>query len=345
MGAGYDTAHDAPAHPDTPDAEGAGIFMLDLETGESIWRAGRDNGAELQRNEMTRSIPSQIRVIDMNGDGYADRMYAADMGGQIWRFDITNGEIPSKLVAGGVIAQFGAEGTASPGAAETRRFYATPDVSMFKDNRLDRRFLAVNIGSGYRAHPLDNSATDRFYSLRDSDVFEALTQAEYDSYPIAYDGDLIEVAGQLGTVIPNYGRGWQLTLPGTEKILSTARTFNDSVYFVSFEPRTNSADPCQAGLSLNRLYRVNVENGDPVVAFEANATPSPEEIDDARVSKLEQGGIAPQPVFLFPGPWDPDNCQGEECTPRPVACVGVECFDPDYPNRPVRTLWTQDGIE
>ena len=161
--------------------------------------------------------------------------------------------------------------------------------------------------------PLDNSAADRFYSLRDPDVFEALTQAEYDNYPVARDGDLVEVAGQVGTVIPHYGRGWQLTLPGTEKVLSTARTFNDTVYFVTFEPRTNSADPCQAGLSLNRLYRVDVANGDPVVAFEANATPSPEEIDDARVSKLEQGGIAPQPVFLFPGPWDPDGCQGEEC--------------------------------
>ena len=345
MGAGYDTVHDAPAHPSTPDVEGAGIFMLDLETGESVWRVGRDTGAELQRSEMTRAIPSQVRVIDMSGDGYADRMYAADMGGQIWRFDIKNGEVPTNLVAGGVIAQFGAEGTNSPSAKDTRRFYTTPDISMFKDDRLDRRFLAINIGSGYRAHPLDNSATDRFYSLRDPDVFVPLSQADYDNYPVARDGDLVEVAGQVGTVIPHYGRGWQLTLPGTEKVLSTARTFNDTVYFVTFEPRTNSTDPCQAGLSLNRLYRVDVANGDPVVAFEANATPSAEEIDEARVSKLEQGGIAPQPVFLFPGPADPNGCQGEECTPRPVACVGVECFDPDYPNRPVRTLWTQDGIE
>ena len=345
VGGGYDTAHDAPAHPSSPDVEGAGIFMLDLETGEAIWRAGRDLDADLRVSGMTRAIPSQIRVLDMSGDGLADRMYASDLGGQIWRFDITNGEIPTKLVAGGVIAQFGAEGVSSPSAAETRRFYTTPDVSMFKDSRLDKRFLAISIGTGYRAHPLDNDAADRFYSLRDADVFEALTQAQYDSYPIAKDGDLVEVAGQIGTVIPQYGRGWQLTLPGTEKVLATARTFNDIVYFVTFEPRVDSEDPCQAGLSLNRLYRVDVLNGDPVVAFEANTTPTAEEIDDARVSKLEQGGIAPQPVFLFPGPVDPNNCQGEECTPRPVACVGVECFDPDYANRPVRTLWTQDGVE
>jgi len=345
MGAGYDTAHDAPAHPTAPDVEGAGIFMLDLETGEPIWRAGRDSGADLTASRMTRAIPTAVRVIDMSGDGFADRMYASDMGGQVWRFDITNGKSPDKLVAGGVIAQFGAEGLGSPSAADTRRFYATPDVAMFKDKKQNRHYLAVNIGSGYRAHPLDNSAADRFYSYRDSNVFNHLTQAEYDGYRIATDDDMAEVSGQIGTVIPAGGDGWKLTLPATEKVLSTARTFDDTVYFVSFEARTNSSDPCQAGLSLNRLYRVKVDNGDPPFELESSVPLDEETINEARVSRLEQGGIAPQPVFLFPAHWDPDNCKGEECRPRPVACIGVECFDPNFTNQPVRTLWTQDGIQ
>ena len=345
LGAGYDTVHDAGAHPVVPDVEGAGIFMLDLETGEPLWRAGRDSSADLTLSGMTRAIPSQVRVIDLNGDGLADRMYASDLGGQIWRFDILNGELPSTLVSGGIIAQFGAEGMSSPGPADTRRFYTTPDVAMFKDNRLNRYFLAVNIGSGYRAHPLDNSAADRFYSYRDPHVFNALTQAQYDSFPIAKDDDLIEVSGKIDTVIPADGRGWRLTLPASEKVLSTARTFDNTVYFVTFEPRSSATDPCQAGLSLNRLYRVDVANGDPIASFDSTVVPDEQAINDARVSKLEQGGIAPQPVFLFPGASDPDNCQGEECRPNPIACVGVECFDPNFANRPVRTLWTQDGIE
>ena len=47
-GAGYDTAHDSVAAPVSDDGEGAGIFMLDLRTGNTIWRAGRDNAANLQ---------------------------------------------------------------------------------------------------------------------------------------------------------------------------------------------------------------------------------------------------------------------------------------------------------
>jgi type IV pilus assembly protein PilY1 len=344
LGAGYDTSHDSPAQPSQPDVEGAGIFMLDLESGEPLWRAGRDSGADLVLDKMTRSIPSRIRVIDFNGDGFADRMYASDLGGQIWRFDITNGQTPDKLVAGGVIARLGAEGIASPSAAQTRRFYTSPDVAMFVDKNLNRRMLALSIGSGYRAHPLDISAADRFYSLRDADVFNKLTQAQYDAYPIITDGDLPDVSGTMGTVIAADGRGWKLILPPSEKVLSDSRTFDDSIYFVTMEPRTSVTDPCQAGLSTNRLYRVSVQNGDPVWQVDSQVPTDPEAIDAARVMELQQGGIAPVPVFLFPTKYDP-NCTGSDCRPEPIACVGVECFDPDYNNYPVRTLWTQDGIE
>lgn len=344
LGAGYDTSHDSPALPSAPDVEGAGIFMLDLESGEQLWRAGRDDAASLVLDDMTRAIPSRVRVIDFNGDGFADRMYASDLGGQIWRFDITNGETPDKLVAGGVIARLGAEGLASPTAADTRRFYTTPDIAMFVDKNQNRRMLAISIGSGYRAHPLDTSAADRFYSLRDPDVFNSLTQAKYNAYPIITDGDLVDVTGTIGTVIPAGGDGWKLVLPSGEKVLSDSRTFDDSVYFVTMEPRTSVTDPCQAGLSTNRLYRVSVDNGDPVWQRDEQVPQDPEEIDAARVMELQQGGIAPVPVFLFPTKYDPD-CTGSECRPEPIACVGVECFDPNFPNYPIRTLWTQDGID
>ena len=343
VGAGYDTTHDQAANPSTPDADGAGIFMLDLETGAELWRAGADAGADLRLSSMTRSIPSAVRVIDMTGDGYADRMYAADLGGQVWRFDLYGGQSPSNLVTGGVIARLGAEGTGASGAADTRRFFAAPDVSLFTDHDQSRRYLAVSIGSGYRAHPLDESAADRFYSIRDPDVFNSLTQSDYNSYPVIYDTDLVNITGQFGATLNTNDRGWKFVLPPGEKILAEARTFNDTVYFVSFEPQAVSSDPCQAGLSLNRLYRVNVANGDPVVNLDTLDPNDPDAIDDERETELKQGGIAVRPMFLFPSPLDPD-CQGTECAPEPIACVGVECFSPEYENNAVRTVWTQDGI-
>jgi type IV pilus assembly protein PilY1 len=341
IGGGYDTVHDTGEHPANPDAVGAGIHILDLMTGNRLWRAGPDIGADLALSSMTRAIPNRVRVIDFSGDGFADRMYAADLGGQILRFDILNGEQPDALVTGGVIAQIGAEGLGAPTAADTRRFYNSPDIAVFTDNVQQRRYVSINIGSGYRAHPFDLSAVDRFYSIRDKDVFNRLDQAAYDSYPIITEADLVEVSGDKGAVITSSDRGWKFTLPANQKILAESLTFDDEVLFVAFSPEANAAQTCAAGSGTNFLYRVSITNGDPIVPNLESLTP--DQADDARRETLQQGGIAPSPTILFPSP-DP-SCTGDDCTPPPIGCVGVECFDPGFENNPVRTLWTQDGIQ
>ena len=346
VGGGYDPVHDTIAHPTTPDGSGTGIYMMDLESGEVLWRAGPDNGAQLTSSDMTRAFPSQIRVIDLNGDGLANRMYAVDISGQVWRFDIFHGNDPdgigpgNELVTGGVIAQLGAEGNTPVTNADTRRFYNAPDVSLFNDPAQSRRFLAISLGSGYRAHPLDNTNDDRFYSVRDRDVFNSLTQNEYNTYTIIKEGSLVEISGQAGVTIGQNQDGWKFTLPPTEKILTSSVTFNNQVFFVSFSPDNAAAATCAAGRGRNVLYRVAVTNGDPIADLD-NLAPGSE--DAARQTALAQGGIAPAPRFLFPSADDP-NCTGEACSPPPIGCVGVECFNPDFDNNPVRTLWTQDGI-
>ncbi|MCH7831111.1 MAG: PQQ-binding-like beta-propeller repeat protein [Proteobacteria bacterium] len=342
IGAGYDTAHDSQSEPTLDDSEGAGIFMLDLETGATIWRAGRDSQADLQLADMARSFPTQIKVIDVNGDGFSDRMYAADVGGQLWRFDIFSGEPAASLVTGGVIARFGFHGTATPATEGPRRIYNSPDVAVFTDTLQNRRFISVSVGTGYRAHPLNTSAVDGFYSLRDPDVFNQLSQAEYDAYIVATDADMIEVSGQIGTVIGPGDRGWKFTMPADQMVLSNSTTFNNSLFFVGFSPAATATIDCDPTLGRNFLYQVNIVNGDPVVSNLSALAPG--DSDAARMKTLAQGGIAPSPTILFPSSDDP-NCNGPYCAPPPLGCVGVECFDPGFENNPVRTLWTQDGIE
>lgn len=343
LGGGYDTIHDTATYPSTTDdSVGNSIHILDLVTGAELWRASNDGTSDLTVAGMTRSIPSQVRVVDMTGDGLADRMYAADLGGQLLRFDIKNGQAPASLATGGVIAQLGAEGQAVQDFAVTRRFFTTPDVSLFQDRNSNKRFISLSIGSGYRAHPLDESAEDRFYSVRDPDVFNQLTQADYNSYDIVQDSDLVEVSGSVRTVIDPAKRGWKFSLPSNQKVLSDSVTFNDTVTFVGFSPEANNSDGCAPSLGKNFRYTVKVENGDPAV--NNLDTLDPADADDERMEELAQGGIAPTPTILFPSPDDP-SCTGTDCAPPPIGCVGVECFDPGFANAPVRTLWTQDGIQ
>ncbi|MGI9270292.1 MAG: pilus assembly protein [Woeseiaceae bacterium] len=346
IGGGYDTVHDTAAHPATADLVGAGIHILDLESGIRLWRAGMDSGADLRLDEpgreMDRAIPTQVRTIDLSGDGLADRMYATDMGGQIWRFDITNRNDPSTLVAGGVIAQLGAEGlSGTPTQADTRRFYNAPDVSLVTDDIQQRKYVAVSVGSGYRAHPFDLSASDRFFSIRDENVFNQVDQNTYDTQAITTVADLVEVSGQTQTVITKNDKGWMFTLPPNEKVLAESLTFSDEIFFVAFTPDSAAAATCSAGRGTNFLYRMSAINGDPIVPNIDTLNPL---VSDAeRRTTLQQGGIAPSPTVIFPSP--DDNCTGDDCNQPPLGCVGVECFDPGFDPFPVRTLWTQDGIE
>jgi len=344
MGGGYDGVNDTAAFNPNPDGVGAGVHVLDLMTGQTLWRAGHSStSADLQLDTMTRAIPTRIKVIDINGDGFADRMYSADMGGQILRFDIANGNPAASLVAGGVIAQLGGEGSGgTPSAANTRRFYNSPDVAVFNDERQNRRFVSVSVGSGYRAHPLDLSAQDKFYSLRDPDIFNSLSQTDYDNYTPITEADLVDVTGRVNANITETDAGWRLTLPDNQMVLADSVTFNNEVFFVSFSPDSTGAAACNVGQGTNFLWRISILNGDPILEDFGNIPVGGE--DEARRTQLAQGGIAPSPQFLFPSPDDP-NCTGADCAPPPIGCIGVECFDPGFQNNPVRTLWTQDGIE
>jgi type IV pilus assembly protein PilY1 len=312
-----------------------------MVSGATLWRGGRDAGATRQFTDMTRAFPTQVRVLDMNGDSFADRMYAADISGQIWRFDIKANQTPADTVNGGVIARLGAEGLANPTAADTRRFYNTPDVSVFRDPITGTRVMSLAIGSGYRASPFDVTATDRFYSIRDKSVFGQLEQPAYDGYTVITEGDLVEVSGSVKKVVGSSDKGWKFTLPPNEKVVSNSITFKNEIIFVSLDPRSVSGAACGAGQGTNYRYRVSVINGDPIVNNLDSITPGLE--DEARRERLPQGGILPPPTVIFPSP--DANCTGPACNPPPLVCIGVLCDDP-YPSRPPkRTLWTEDGIE
>ena len=89
-------------------AGGNRLFMMDAATGKLLWTAGDQSRADRALPRMTHAVAARVAAIDTDGDGFADRMYAADVGGRIWRFDIWNGRGPGDLVTGGVLASLGA---------------------------------------------------------------------------------------------------------------------------------------------------------------------------------------------------------------------------------------------
>jgi type IV pilus assembly protein PilY1 len=283
----------------TADGVGTGLYMVDALYGSVLWSAGPStSSANLKLARMDHSIPSDLTVMDLDGDGYADRIYVGDMAAQLWRFDIYNGNSASGLVTGGVIASLGTHDDTLHSSAATRRFYSAPDVSAIRKKGISP-FFNIAIGSGYRGHPLDISVQDRFYSIRDYNAFTKLTQTAYNTpvTPIIHDSDATLIDITTGTpVVPSGAEGWKLTLNQPsgwvgEKVLATSTTFNGQILFTTYTPgAAQSANPCTPGVGTNRLYDVGVFDGSAQIPN--------------RYVDLNQGGIAPPVSFLFPAPDD-----------------------------------------
>lgn len=330
FGGGYDDGQDTRGyHADTV---GNGVYMVDLLTGTPIWSAGPPNaGHDLELSAMQNSIPAPVTVLDVNGDGLADRMYVGDMGGRLWRFDINNGQSATGLVSGGVLATLGAADLAGTPAAEARRFYNAPDVVLTTTGK--RQFLAVNIGSGYRGHPLDTDVEDSFFSVRDFNVFGSIATDQYPA-PVSAN-QLVDITNQPGAALQPDDKGWRLRMVqgSGEKILSGSSTLLGSTFFSSFTP-TDAGDLCVAAGGVNRLYIVNVLNGQPLENLDGTGDDTNLSATD-RFLVLKQTGIAPAPNFFVPV---------EQEGPAMV-CVGAECTT--LPNGqdlrlPRRNFWFQD---
>ena len=320
---GYDAAQDN-KEIKSADSQGRAIYIVNATTGALIWSGGGSSSVgsfDKTFADMNYSIPSNIRAIDVNGDGVTDQFYVGDMGGQLWRFDINNGtNQASKLVSGAVIADI--SGTT---AADNRRFYYAPDISVITKG--PSRYLSIAIATGYRAHPLDLDITDRIYMFKDIYVASPPDDLNGDGNPDYVkitESDLFDTTDNTigegsateraaAQINLDKAKGWLITLPNKgEKSLSASMTFGNELFFTTYEP-TASAVGCVINAGTPRLYRINKEDGRPVVNY--NEVGGDDEADltaDDRAVMLLTPAIPPTPQRL--------RIDGKD-----VICVGTEC--------------------
>jgi type IV pilus assembly protein PilY1 len=355
FGGGYDYTQETQTYATDP--TGNRIFMVDASTGRRLWYAGGGFDAETPPDpapdlplikagrSMDNAIPGRITVLDHNGDGFADRMYAGDMGGRIWRLDILNGAEPSLLVRGGIFAALG-NGSVSGGTALTnRRFYNAPDVALVR-SRGEPSYYNIAIGSGYRGHPLNRTTVERFYSLRDMDPFSVPTQDTYDTRAFIVDDDtLFDVSlDPAGSTVNSESKGWKYTLKRNgdgEKVLAEATTVDGVILFPTYEPvDPNAENPC-APTSINRVYALTAFAGKPAINFNTVGTANqPLNNADVFTNLGQQGIVGAINVALLRG-----NDDTGGTAPRTVCLAGVEvlsrCVDI---GGTVRTYWQRNDV-
>jgi hypothetical protein len=364
FGGGYDPDQDV-AIPQAyvDDDVGTGIYMLDAFTGELLWRAGPDSGAELQLSEMTAAIPADLTALELTNDGFVDLVYVGDLQGRVWRLDFdSNASTVKAMVTGGVFADLGGSGVAG-----ARRFFTSPDVSSVILN--GQSYFNVAIGSGNREMPLSDSCSaeniankyggvaadceetdDRFYSLRD---FNKLVPYDWSDAEVITESDLTDVTPTAGAdgqysqaAVPAGSVGWLLRLDTFtgEKAISSSATFDNTIFFPTFIPLKRSEDTdndaCTDALGYNNLYKVSVFDASPSKYLSDTAHTT---VAGGLAVRLEQFGIAPSTVFLFPGADGDEN--NDQTRPPPICLIGVESCGKFAAFEPKRTYWRHRGAE
>ncbi|OED43026.1 hypothetical protein AB833_04820 [Chromatiales bacterium (ex Bugula neritina AB1)] len=299
FGGGYDPMQDF-ATIRSEDTIGNSIYIVNAKTGDLIWNAEKST-----YGEMKYSIPSDPRVIDIDGDGFVDQIYIGDMGGQIWRFDIEKSATANSSVikSGGVLANLAGDST-----ADNRRFFYPPDISLIADGT--SVFMSLAIGSGNRANPLGEQINDRFYMIKQNSIYSAPegygiavekedgnNTSEEVTYRAIEESDLFDTTDNtIGSSDPDIAeqaalslaskKGWLYRFETAgEKVLAHSITLDNKIFFSTYLPDTEHTDVCTPALGSGRAYSVSIYNNQP--------------FGESRWTELTRPAIPPPPAAIF----------------------------------------------
>lgn len=223
MGAGYDASAEdvTPAGTTTM---GNAVLVLNALTGNKIAQFNTD-----------RSVPADVTVVDSDADGYIDRAYALDLGGNIYRIDFETSTSSD-------VSQWGIYKLAALKGTGTRKFFYAPDVLIFKN------LAVVQAGSGDREKPLDTTSTDAFFTVFD----KTMTKGTVSGFTPLVPSNL----GLVGTTDSKSNGCFINMNTAGEKIINAPLTFLGTTYFGTNRPTPSKGGTCSPNLGEAKSYAV-----------------------------------------------------------------------------------------
>jgi type IV pilus assembly protein PilY1 len=365
FGAGYDpSAEDQ--WPQGMASMGRGVYIVDAHTGALLWMTGSAQPANypttnappfVQVSGMTYPIAADTAIIDRNGDGYIDRIYAADTGGNVWRINIDPTLDPVDWTGNVYKVASLRTASAASGSNNYRKFLYQMDV-VFGDS-----YDSLLIGSGNRERPFDMSTEDRFYMLKDSSEINAtpttITEDTANNILCDVTDNVVPIdvscaadstdAGCLARATANAcladagNKGWFFRLCSGEKVVNTALTLAGAVTFGTNVPYGSSCLPapavnqCTPNTGEGRLYMVDLKTGAPM----SNADGLSSFTGADRYVKVG-GGFPPSATQIVTKVCDPS---GGNCQITNIVCSGSHCLQPPSTEigRRYRIFWHMDA--
>ena len=278
VGGGYDTAQN--------NNTGKAFFVIDLSDGSKLWEYYRATGATDDRQYMNFSLAANPTALDLDNDGFIDHVYIGDVGGQLWKFDVS----AAATFSGGLVTNWtgkrvfaAASSQANPPAAgeyyPSQAIYGQPVLAYDTAGN-----LWVFFGTGDRNHPMSTSS-NRFYGFKD--VASNMTNGSN-----LTESSLVNLTSGTGTVT----QGWYILLASNEKVLAAADVFNKVVLFTTFTP--TSVITCGSGGGTAKLYSVNMTTGDAALNLVTGAAVSAGQSASTNAKTIGTG-IPSKPVIII----------------------------------------------
>jgi len=210
------------------------------------------DGTQLLRYDLppsyTFGIPSQVFLLDRNGDYFVDFVYAGDAGGNLWKLEVdTTGVISYPTRFTNRIPDAGGYGPLykAPTLITPRRIFFRPTAAVDKSGN-----LWVYFGTGDKNNPWNTGSSDRFYGIIDRE----------DNVQINNDFTQLQNVTPPGSCPPWTSlRGWYYDFPSGLKVFSTPIVLADSTDVMVYK-RFPPPNQCSTGDS-TILYRFNYTCG------------------------------------------------------------------------------------
>jgi type IV pilus assembly protein PilY1 len=282
VGGGFDTTY---ANYDSGSKVSEAFFVIDLSNGLKLWEYYNATGSTDDRQYMNFSIPAPPTAVDLNGDGYVDRVYIGDIGGQLWKFDVS----AAATTSGGLVTNWTGKRVFAAASSQTNppaagEFY--PSQAIFAPPSLAYDALSnlwIFFGTGDRYHP-NNTSSNRFYGIKENTTMTNATHLT--------ESNLTNLSSGSGSV----SQGWYVPLASNEKVLASSDVFNSVVFFTTFTPVT--AAVCGGGGGDAKLYAINMTTGDAALNLTSGAVLTPGTAALA-MGKTIGTGIPSKPIIIM----------------------------------------------
>lgn len=309
FGGGYDTSKDSTSLG-TDDNIGRAIYMVDAETGALKWSLAPIGGTTTFSG--TDSIPSSIGILDSDGDGMTDRLYAGDTGGNVWRVDMPDSNTTDWSIY--KLAELGNE-AGNTDLTNDRRFFSEPsivrtfitetiettytDINNVQQTQIEQQELpydAILIGSGDRSNPLGTDTQDMLFMIKDENIrtqtFPGVSPITVTPAPILF-GDLFDFTNDRFEEIKNLAEaaqeaaretlslavslksGWYVNLEESgEKSSSSPLAINGTAFYTSFTPPSLVVNPnaCTVPSGKGWLYALDLALGTKIYNWAAESS-------------------------------------------------------------------------